>query len=159
MPEASHALTVQAPLRSVWGFVQEMDNWARLLPGFQNLIKIDDRESIWTVKGDLGVVSRVVEFRVHITEWVEPSEVAFRLEGLNENATGAGSFHAALAGDRSTTLKFQLALEAGGTMGPMVNALMVPVLPRLIARFAEAIGREIERQCRGPRTDSPVTQQ
>ncbi len=123
-----------------------MDNWARLVPGFQHLVKIDDRESVWTVKGDLGVVSRIVEFRVHITEWLEPSQVAFGLEGLNENAKGVGMFHAAPASDSSTTLKFQLALEAGGTMGPMVNALMVPILPRLIAGLAKAIGKEIERQ-------------
>ena len=159
MPEGFHTLVVRASPRAVWEFVREMENWARLLPGFQGLVKIDDRESLWTVRGDLGVVSRVVEFRVHITESIEPSKVCFRLQGTNENVTGGGTFRAASASDSSATLEFQLALEAGGTMGAMVNALMVPVLPRLVAGFAETIGREIEKQYREPRargeTSSP----
>ena len=148
MPEASHTLMVQAPLGVVWEFVREMGKWARLVPGFQHFVPIDERQSRWTVKGNLGVVSRTVEFCVDITEWVECSQVAFRLRALNENATGRGALHAAKDTDSSTTLKFQLSLEAGGTMGPMVNALMGPVLPRLVIEFARAIGEEIERTYR-----------
>ena len=92
MPEASYTTTAKVPVETIWDYVQEMDNWAPFLRGYQGHEKESERDSVWTLKGDLGVMSRTLKFRVHITEWAGPSRVAFDLTGLNEQMNGGGSF-------------------------------------------------------------------
>jgi carbon monoxide dehydrogenase subunit G len=77
---------------AIWDFVKVMDNWAPYVTGYQSHEVIDDADSIWTLKGDVGVLSRVVQFRVHITEWAGPARVAFTMSGINEQTEGEGLF-------------------------------------------------------------------
>jgi len=42
------------------------------------------------------------------------------------------------------SLTFQLALHAGGTAGPMINALIAPMLRPVAEDFANKIARQVE---------------
>jgi len=91
MPECEYATTMSAPPEVVWEFVKDMNNWAPFLTGYQKHVIIDDKDSIWTLKGDVGILSRTVELRAHVTEWNGPERVSFTLTGLNEQVEGGGS--------------------------------------------------------------------
>jgi carbon monoxide dehydrogenase subunit G len=85
---------------AIWEFVREMDHWAPFLTGYQSHEKQSESESIWTLKGDVGVLARTLRFRVLVTEWAGPERVTFALKGMNEPMTGEGSFRIeSLAGD------------------------------------------------------------
>src|SRR5262249_32292958 len=60
------------------------------LTGYQSHEIIDQTDSIWTLKGDVGLLSRTVKLRAHVTEWNGPERVAFTLTGLNEAVEGGG---------------------------------------------------------------------
>ena len=92
MPEVEYSLDTPAPIDAVWAFVKEIDNWAPFLTGYQRHEKLSDDESIWLVKGELGGLSRIAEFRVRVIEWAGPERVTFTLEGLQEPVNGSGSF-------------------------------------------------------------------
>jgi carbon monoxide dehydrogenase subunit G len=92
VPEVAYTTVVHAPQVAIWDFVKVMDNWAPYVTGYQSHEVIDDADSIWTLKGDVGVLSRVVQFRVHITEWAGPARVAFTMSGINEQTEGEGLF-------------------------------------------------------------------
>ena len=92
MAQTEYTTTARLPVGTIWEFVQEMDNWAHLLTGYQVHEKQGERDSLWTLKGDVGVLARIVKFRVHVTEWNRPKRVRFRLEGLNELLEGEGEF-------------------------------------------------------------------
>ena len=92
MAEHTHTVTTSAKPDTVWQFVSDMDRWAPFLLGYQSHEKRSDRESIWKIKGDVGSLSRIVDFRVLITEWTEPERVRFTLEGIGEPMNGDGSF-------------------------------------------------------------------
>ncbi|MBW2423657.1 MAG: SRPBCC family protein [Deltaproteobacteria bacterium] len=92
MAEHTYTVTSSAAPESVWGFVSDMDKWAPFLLGYQSHEKQSDRESVWKIKGDVGSLSRIVDFRVQITEWDEPEHVSFTLEGIGEPMRGDGSF-------------------------------------------------------------------
>ncbi len=92
MPEVAYTTVVHAPQTAIWDFVKVMDNWAPYVTGYQSHEVIDDSDSIWTLKGDVGVLSRVVQFRVHITEWAGPARVAFTMSGIDEQTEGEGLF-------------------------------------------------------------------
>jgi hypothetical protein len=67
-----------------------MNNWARFLTGYQKHEILDRTDSVWTLKGDVGILSRVVKLQAHITEWIDQERVAFTLTGLNEKVDGGG---------------------------------------------------------------------
>ena len=92
MPEVSYRRAVNVPVERIWDFVQDMDNWAPMMTGYQSHEVKNDTESIWTLRGDVGILSRVVQLAVTITEWTGPNRVSFTLEGINEMVTGDGSF-------------------------------------------------------------------
>jgi carbon monoxide dehydrogenase subunit G len=95
MPEVEYSTTMRLPTEPVWAFVRDMNNWAPFLTGYQRHEIVDETDSIWTLKGDVGILSRVVELRAHITEWIEPSRVSFTLTGLNEQVEGGGTLQIA----------------------------------------------------------------
>jgi carbon monoxide dehydrogenase subunit G len=92
VPAAEYTTTARLPVETIWDFVKEMDNWARYVTGYQSHEKQGDSDSLWVLKGDVGVLARTLKFQVHITEWNGPSRVSFDLKGLNEPMEGGGSF-------------------------------------------------------------------
>jgi len=91
MPEVAYTTEMRLPLATVWAFVSDMNNWAPFLTGYQKHEVIDDTDSLWTLRGEVGILSRVVELRAHVTEWVEPRKVSFTLTGINEVVDGGGT--------------------------------------------------------------------
>jgi carbon monoxide dehydrogenase subunit G len=126
----------------VWAYVENFQNWAPFVTGFRDLKIIDDRHSVWTLRGDVGVLAREVEFESEILGWEPERKVEFSLKGVNERLEGAGTFlleprnGQAEAGSRLT---FRLRLTPGGPMAPMVEVLMKP----LIGPAAEKLGNSI----------------
>lgn len=187
MPEAEYSTKAQLAVPVIWDFVRDMDNWARFLRGYQSHEKQSDTDSVWVLKGDVGMVTRTVKFHVHIDEWGEPSLVRFTLKGLNEPMQGGGEFYleaddgesnapaepaklglfarfvrwlyqlfagkteratptAAAPGAASSRLRFQLRIQPGGPMGPMVDALMKPLMLPVAEELADRIMAELEQR-------------
>jgi carbon monoxide dehydrogenase subunit G len=92
MPEVRYQRPVNASVEEVWAFVKDMNNWAPMMTGYQSHEIKTERESVWTLRGDVGILSRVVEMAITITEWSGPSRVSFSLEGINEMVSGDGTF-------------------------------------------------------------------
>ena len=92
MAEIEYSTSARLPVESIWDFVQDMDNWATFLTGYQGHEKHGEQDSLWTLKGDVGVLQRRVQFRVKVTEWDGPERVSFELEGVNEPMSGSGTF-------------------------------------------------------------------
>src|SRR5438552_17464007 len=90
MPEVEYVTTMRLPPEQVWEFVRDMNNWAPFLTGYQKHEIESETDSIWTLKGDVGILSRVVRLKAHVTEWNGPDKVAFTLTGLNEAVDGGG---------------------------------------------------------------------
>jgi carbon monoxide dehydrogenase subunit G len=92
---ATYTTTAKLSVDEIWDFVKDMDNWASCVTGYQSHEKQSDVDSVWILKGDVGVLARTLKFQVHITEWSGPSRVTFELKGLNEPMQGGGSFEMA----------------------------------------------------------------
>jgi len=136
--EAEYTTTAKLPVGCIWDFVAEMDNWARFVTGYQSHEKRSETESRWTLKGDVGVLSRKLVFQVEITEWSPGKRAAFRLKGVNEPLEGEGVF--------------TLEPAAGG------EAAFAPEPRRgFLLRFFEAIVRWLLRLIgRAPRRETPA---
>ena len=187
LPEAEYSTTARLPVQVIWDYVREMDNWAPFLRGYQSHQKFNDTESVWVLKGDVGMVTRTVKFRVHIDEWGEPERVRFTLKGVNEPLEGGGEFRLepyedtgaappapvklglfarlmrwlyrlfagrterapdanAGPGAGMSRLDFTLRIKPGGPLGPMVDALMKPLMLPVAEELADRIMAELEKR-------------
>ena len=136
MAEAEYSTTTRLPVDAIWRFVEEMDNWAGFVTGYQRHEKQSDVDSTWTLKGDLGVMARTLTFQVHITEWSGPQRVAFELTGVNEPMKGGGSFTIESAAEAP-------AAETPATVEP--RGFLMRWLEALWRRLLRAIGGRVER--------------
>lgn len=143
MPVVSHVVNVEVVPEVTWDFVKEMRNWAELMPGYEGMEEINETDSEWKIRGDVGILTKLVTMQVHVTEWVELSHVNFTIVCKEEPLTAEGSL-VAEAADSETKLVFNLDAQAGGMLGPVVNALLMIVMPRMARDFASGIKREIE---------------
>ena len=144
MPSVEHTAVVNAPIQDVWQYLEDMSNWAPYLKGYQKHEKINDRESIWTLKGDVGVLCRIVEIKIIITEWLEMQKIAFELEGITEKVIGKGTFVPSAKSSDITELFFEFYISAIGLIGPVANVLMKPMLKPVAADMGESIKKDIE---------------
>ena len=127
MPNVDYTAVIDVPRATVWEFVKDINNWAPLAKGYQSHEIVSDTESLWTVKGDIGPISRVTKFEVTITEWLDGDKVGFTLKGLNESITGEGAINLAdTNGGSGTEIRGDALLEFGGSIGPIINHLFVP---------------------------------
>lgn len=92
MPEVHYRTVVPLPRQQIWDFVKDIDNWAPMMTGYVSHEVQDERNSVWTLRGDVGILSRSVRLAVCVTEWAGPDRVTFTLKGLNEAVDGGGSF-------------------------------------------------------------------
>jgi carbon monoxide dehydrogenase subunit G len=90
VPEVEYTTTLSISREDVWSFVKDMNNWAPFLTGYQRHEILSETDSIWTLKGDVGVLARIVRLKAHVTDWSGPDRVAFTLTGLNESVEGGG---------------------------------------------------------------------
>ncbi len=191
MPEVEYRTMLRLPAVTVWEFVKDMNNWAPMLTGYQKHEILSETDSIWTLKGDVGVLARQVELKAHVTEWSGPERVSFTLTGLNEPVEGGGTLllepavgeappapapagawkrfvtalfrflfrlvhgkgperalpapGGAAGGAEASRLVFRLRMEAGGVTGPLVNAMLEPMLLPAAEDLANKIAAHLEQ--------------
>jgi len=160
MPQITASRAVDLPLNVIWPFVAEMDNWAPMLKGYVAHEKSSATKSVWTLTGDLGPFTKTIHVDVTVTEWVDAERVAFSLVGLDENVQATGTLalmeerpelpprtwwqrlldfllrrRVALPQAAESHVVFTFNIEAGGPMGPMINAMLGP--------YADAVATEL----------------
>ena len=143
MPEGKHSIDINVPIERVWEFVSSINNWAPLVPGYITHEIINENESMWEFKGDLGFMKKTVKLKVDITEWREPNLVTFNLTGTSDNFKGDGYFEAEKIDDISTKMTGSLNITAGGAMGPMINSILKSFVPKTAEELTTAVANEI----------------
>lgn len=144
MPTSEGVVEIPVTLDDVWRYVANVDRWAPRFPGYQKHQQVSEKESLWWITGDVGILSRELQLRVRITEWQEPTGVSFALEGVEEPVTGHGEFSTDVVGDGVSRLRLALTLEAGGTMAPVINVLLKQQLPKILDGFLTAVADDLQ---------------
>ncbi|WP_338785833.1 SRPBCC family protein [Metabacillus sp. FJAT-53654] len=144
MPSELYKVEVNMPIQSIWDFVSVMDNWAPLVPGYIEHEILNDSESIWKFKTDLGVIKKKVELKVDITDWIKPKKVIFNLTGINEKMTGKGYFEAQIIDTNNTLMTGYLEITPEGKMAKLINSKLKKNLNELTKELTEAIIAKIK---------------
>ncbi len=145
MPSKKHSIVVKAPLEEVWDFVRSMENWAPLVPGYIQHQLLSDMVSTWEFKTDLGILKKKISLRVDILKWEEPSQVTFKLTGINEKFMGGGYFSAEQTRVNETVMTGYLEINAFGTFAPVVNSVLQPKLEEITQELTIGVCKAIEQ--------------
>ncbi|SLK20823.1 MULTISPECIES: CoxG family protein [unclassified Paenibacillus] len=143
MPNGSHQIQLEIPIHTIWDFVRDMNKWAPLVPGYIEHEILNEHQSTWSFKGDLGFVKKTVKLQIDITQWQEPTRVSFDLTGLSDNFSGNGYFEADAINKHLTMMTGYLDITAKGAMGPMINSILKNFVPKTAFELSEAIAAEI----------------
>ncbi|SEA60360.1 CoxG family protein [Paenibacillus sp. 276b] len=143
MPNGSHQIQLEISIHTIWDFVRDMNKWAPLVPGYIEHEILNQHQSTWSFKGDLGFVKKTVKLQIDITQWQEPTRVSFDLTGLSDNFSGNGYFEADAINKHLTMMTGYLDITAKGAMGPMINSILKNFVPKTAFELSEAIAAEI----------------
>ncbi|WP_071395188.1 CoxG family protein [Bacillus tuaregi] len=139
-----HKMEVNVPIDKVWKFVESMDAWAPLIPGYIEHEMINERESNWTFKSAFGILKKKIQLKVNITNWIEPERVTFDIMGINEKLNGHGYFKAVKISDNRTSMTGYLEITAGGKLAKVMNPLLKTSIPEMTEELTLAVGQKIE---------------
>jgi carbon monoxide dehydrogenase subunit G len=143
VPQIQYTVQIATPVERVWAFVEHLPNWAPLMIGYQKLVEVNDRQSIWTLKGDVGMLAREVDLQADITVWEPLKRVEFTLTGLTEKLSGSGTFTLEPAtGDKAGEA------ETPAEESPAAAAPTAPAPRRKRRRLREAFARFQARMMR-----------
>jgi carbon monoxide dehydrogenase subunit G len=138
------SVLIDAAIRSVWNYVQDIRNWAMLFPGCRECTVINTQDSRWILKVGAGGLVRTINVLVHIDNWEGPERVDFsyRLEG--DPVEGGGSYIASQKTALQTEVTMTVRVAGSGPMAPLWEALSRPLLSQLAQTFATQLKSEIE---------------
>jgi len=131
------------PIGQVWEFIADMNKWAHDIPGYCGHEMKSETESIWKVRGDIGIISREIDLRVIITEWVDQAGVKFTLKGVYEPVEGLGQVGITAVDTTQTKLTLEMEFKATGLMGPIINPLLGKVGPGMGDQLIEALSTDL----------------
>lgn len=144
MPSSKHIVELDVPYDKVWAFIEDLQNWAPLMPGYIAHRIVNEQEATWEFLGDFGFMKKKVSLKIERIIRVEPSMVTFDLEGLQDNIDGSGYFEIQAGNEGNARLIGQLDISAGGFMGAMVNNVLKTFVPDTTAQLVEAIKSELQ---------------
>jgi carbon monoxide dehydrogenase subunit G len=144
MPSGMHQVEVHLPIEEVWEFVKDMDHWAPLVPGYIKHQKLNDRQSTWEFKSDIGIMKKKINLLIDIKEWNAPTKVTFQLTGINEKFKGSGYFEAEPLGRNQTKMTGFLDILAEGPMAAIVNNILKTNIPKTAEEMANAISDKLK---------------
>ncbi len=144
MPSYHHEEKVNVTIENLWDFVSDMNNWAPLVPGYIDHQIINEKQSTWSFKTDVGIMKKKIELSVEITRWNAPSKVTFNLTGINEKFSGQGFFSAISKSKEAVIMTGFLEINAEGMMAKMANNILNTSLPEITTELTTAVARKAE---------------
>ncbi len=145
MIETEQTISIDSGIDNVWGYVNDIQKWASLMPGCRSCTVINPDDSRWMIKVGVGGLVRTVNVLVHVDTWDAPRQVNFsyRLEG--DPVVGGGSYIASRKSAGETEVTLRVRVEGSGPMSPLWEAMSKPLLPQLARSFAGQLKAEIEK--------------
>ena len=154
MIEAEQRISINSAIENVWGYVNDIQKWASLMPGCRACTVINPDDSRWTLKVGVGGLVRTVNVLVHVDQWSGPEQVNFSYKLEADPVVGGGSYIALRKTARETDVTLKVRVQGSGPMAALWEAMSKPLLPQLVKSFAGQLKSEIEKAPAAPAFDA-----
>ena len=122
---------VKIPIETVWIFLNSMDDWKEVIPGYISHEIQSNQVSIWQVKSNFGMIKKKILFKAEIIDWDEYERISFRLTGISDKFNGKGLIHTVKLSNHKTSIGVSLDLIAEGSLAKLMKPLMKNSIPEL----------------------------
>jgi|SRR5690625_34145 len=139
LADGYYQLEVSTPIENVWSIISDVDIWAPLVPGYMEHKLMSNRQYIWKLKGDIGILEKTISVKIDITEWRMPAKISFAITGLNEKFTGNGYFKVKRVIGQKTQITGYLNISVKGMMRPLINPMLKSFIPKTIEKFLKKV--------------------
>lgn len=146
MSDGYHQLEVGTPIETVWSFISDVDMWAPLVPGYVEHKLLGDKQYMWKLKGNIGVIQKTIRLKIDITEWIIPTKISFDIIGLDEKFSGNGYFKARRISGQETQITGYLNISVTGMMRPMINLVLKTFIPKSIEQLLKKASTRIQER-------------
>lgn len=102
MISGTHTVDIAVPPERLWTYLSNFHNWAEFVVGFQKFVVVDERTSVWTLRGDVGLLAREVELRVTLLDEDPGRRATYSITGITEQIEGTGTFEVAARANAAT---------------------------------------------------------
>ncbi|MGM0901906.1 MAG: CoxG family protein [Bacillota bacterium] len=147
MANGKHTIELPFSIEKIWNYISDIENWAATVPGYENHEIVNEKQSTWAIKGDLGLMKKTANLQVDITEWIEPTKVVFHFKSLAEDFVGNGRYEAQALDDSHTRITGYLELEPEETKGPMATmqkTVLKKFVPKTTKDITHAVAEKIQ---------------
>lgn len=124
MSDYHHEMTVHAPLKTVWEFLRQYENWAQAIPGYMDHEIINEKESTWQFKLNFGFIKKIIHLQVVIIQWKESERLTLKFRGINEKISGTGIIKTAKVTPDDTKISAFLYVTAEGSTAKMLRPFL-----------------------------------
>lgn len=145
MANSTYTELVQTSGETLWTFLRDKEQWAKLIPGYLSHEVQAADEMIWEFKGDFGIVEKAVKVQLNVKETIENKKIAFDLVGISDNINGEGYFEMEEVGDGQYNVIGNLNMKAGGFLSAMINPVLEKYVPQTIEQHVKAIAQQISQ--------------
>ncbi|WP_332649100.1 CoxG family protein [Lysinibacillus sp. 54212] len=144
MASSVHTEIVRVNEEVLWGFIENKEAWATLIPGYLHHEIKTAEEMIWVFKGDFGIIEKAVKLQLNVKETFENQKISFNLEGLSDNINGSGYFEMVKDGDYQYKLNGELTMKAGGFLASMINPVLEKFVPQTVEALVKSMSQRVE---------------
>ncbi|MDF1507097.1 SRPBCC family protein [Robertmurraya sp. DFI.2.37] len=138
-----YSLIIDAPLESVWAFMEDFSHWGPLVPGYVSHKIVNMTQSNWVFTTDFGFIKKKLEFEVEILSKHAPKRMTFQVEGKNEGFNGHGSIEMKSLKSNRTFINVSLDIQATGTLAKLIKPMLKSNPPKMTNEFKKEITEKI----------------
>jgi len=135
---------VNADQISIWNLMNDPVELGKCIPGCEEVIVINETDSRWKMKINVGVISRKIDAKAKVTHRVQPSDLEINLEGVDGDLSGQFIVTLASANPNVTSINFTANINARGPFQWIVNQVIRSQLDSFVDNFSHCISKKIE---------------
>lgn len=122
---------VKIPIETVWVFLNSMDDWKEVIPGYISHEIQSNQVSIWQIKSNFGMIKKKIVFKAEVMDWVEYERISFRLTGISDKFNGQGYIQTIKLSNHKTSMAVSFELTAEGSLAKLIKPFMKNSIPEL----------------------------
>jgi uncharacterized protein len=139
MPVTTTELAVGLGRQKLWTLLNDPQALGGCVPGCEEVQVLGPDDSRWKVKLSVGIITRRIEARAHVTERNEPEKISLKLESLDGDITGAWSIVLTEVTPTLTKIRLTADMTARGAFEWVVNQVIQTQMGKLAKQFGERI--------------------
>lgn len=119
-----YTVKLELPLAKVWKIIGAYEILVPLLPGYFGHQIINQNESVWTIKREIGLLKKKFDIMVVVQEWNEPSSIKLDFKDRKERFSGSVFFETKGITKNQTLLTVSVRYNVSGSMNRFISNMM-----------------------------------